>query len=277
MTAKRGVYGGNKVREGTVVSDKMQKTVLVAVEANFRHRLYKKTVRRVRRLMAHDESEDAQMGDRVRIVEASPISRHKRWRVVQVLSRAQLPDVAPESIDLELLGEVKREETVESAAAPAANGASAVVGAAVDAEAVSTAEPEVAVPDEIEVEEAVDAEAVSTPEPEVAVPDEIEVEEAVQSQTEAEVSATEEPAAEEEMTPDQPVIEAELDPAEAASPAEAIVEDEPEPEVVDETESEAVEIADTGEDAGPIPNASEEDAPVDGGAAAAPEAEEESA
>jgi len=59
MTAKQSGLRG-KVRDGTVVSDKMQKTVVVAVEANFRHRLYKKTVRRVRRLMAHDEAEEAQ-------------------------------------------------------------------------------------------------------------------------------------------------------------------------------------------------------------------------
>jgi len=110
MTAAQGLYGGRKVREGTVVSDKMQKTVLVAVEAHFRHRLYKKSVRRVRRFMAHDEMESAQMGDRVRIVEASPISRMKRWRVVEVLTRAELPEVAAGEIDLELLGEVKHEE-----------------------------------------------------------------------------------------------------------------------------------------------------------------------
>src|SRR2546425_4570646 len=118
----------------------MQKTILVAVETNFRHRLYKKNVRRVRRLMAHDESEDAQMGDRVRIVEASPISRHKRWRLVQVLSRAELPDVAPESIDLELLGEVKREEAVGHVAAPASNGASEAAGLVAEEEGVGSPE-----------------------------------------------------------------------------------------------------------------------------------------
>src|SRR5439155_1575054 len=94
MTAKQSGLRG-KVRDGTVVSDKMQKTVVVAVEANFRHRLYKKTVRRVRRLMAHDEAEEAQLGDRVRIIEAAPISRRKRWRLLEVLTRAELPEVAP--------------------------------------------------------------------------------------------------------------------------------------------------------------------------------------
>ena len=109
------------MRDGNVVSDKMQKTVVVAIEANFRHRLYKKTVRRVRRFMAHDERDEAKLGDRVRIVEASPISRRKRWRLLEVLTRADLPEVAPESIDLELLGEVKPEEPEvedEAAATP---------------------------------------------------------------------------------------------------------------------------------------------------------------
>src|SRR5207245_11196931 len=92
------------------VRDTIPKPVVVALAANFRHRLYKKTVRRVRRLMAHDEAEEAQLGDRVRIIEAAPISRRKRWRLLEVLTRAELPEVAPESIDLELLGEVKPEE-----------------------------------------------------------------------------------------------------------------------------------------------------------------------
>src|SRR2546422_9956822 len=108
MTAKQSGLRG-KVRVGTVVSDKMQKTVVVAVQANVRHRLYKKTVRRVRRVMAHDEREEAALGDRVRIIEAAPMSRRKRWRLLEVLTRAELPEVAPESIDLELLGEVKPE------------------------------------------------------------------------------------------------------------------------------------------------------------------------
>ena len=90
MTAKETGLRG-KVRDGKVVSDKMQKTIVVAIEANFRHRLYKKTVRRVRRFMAHDERDEAKLGDRVRIVEASPISRRKRWRLLEVLTRADLP------------------------------------------------------------------------------------------------------------------------------------------------------------------------------------------
>lgn len=117
---KRGQYGGRKVREGTVVSDKMDKTVLVAIQWNIRHRLYQKTIRRVKRLMAHDELNEAHLGDRVRVIESHPVSRHKRWQVVEVLTRADLPEVAPESIDLELLGEIKREAAPEEVAPPAA-------------------------------------------------------------------------------------------------------------------------------------------------------------
>src|SRR5437867_13341272 len=103
MTVK-GKYGGRKIREGTVVSDKMQKTVLVAIEQSVTHRLYKKRVRRIRRFMAHDETEDCKLGDRVRIVEASPISRGKRWPVIEVLQRGELPEGAAAPMSLQLPG-----------------------------------------------------------------------------------------------------------------------------------------------------------------------------
>ena len=99
-----------KAREGTVVSDRMDKTVVVAVSSSTRHRLYKKLMRRLRRYMVHDETNDAKLGDRVRIVESRPYSRRKRWQLAEVLVRADRPEVAAEEIDLELLGEVKVEE-----------------------------------------------------------------------------------------------------------------------------------------------------------------------
>src|SRR3989304_658231 len=151
MTVK-GKYGGRKVRDGTVVSDKMQKTVLVAVEEHVRHRLYKKRVRRLHRFMAHDEREDSKMGDRVRIVEAAPISRRKRWRVVEILHRAELPEVAPESIDLDLLGEVKRGEEATPVAAPVAEAAGDVEEIAVEPEPGATAEESPPEPEETAME-----------------------------------------------------------------------------------------------------------------------------
>ena len=106
-----------KAREGTVVSDKMDKTVVVAVSSSTRHRLYKKLMRRLRRYMVHDETNDAKLGDRVRIVESRPYSRRKRWQLAEVLVRADRPELAAEEIDLELLGEVKVEaEEPETAA-----------------------------------------------------------------------------------------------------------------------------------------------------------------
>ena len=110
-----------RAREGTVVSDKMDKSVVVAVSSSTRHRLYKKIMRRLRRYMVHDETNDAKLGDRVRIVESRPYSRRKRWQLAEVLVRADRPEVAAEEIDLELLGEVKVEqeepEAVEEAEA----------------------------------------------------------------------------------------------------------------------------------------------------------------
>ena len=78
-----------KVREGVVVSTKMDKTVVVAVVDRVRHRRYGKTLQRTRRLYAHDEANDAREGDRVRLRETRPLSRQKRWRIVEVLERAK--------------------------------------------------------------------------------------------------------------------------------------------------------------------------------------------
>jgi small subunit ribosomal protein S17 len=78
-----------KVREGTVVSASMEKTVVVSVVERVRHRRYAKTVQRTKRLYAHDEASSAGVGDRVRIAETRPLSKLKRWRVVEVLERAR--------------------------------------------------------------------------------------------------------------------------------------------------------------------------------------------
>jgi small subunit ribosomal protein S17 len=78
-----------KVREGLVVSDKMDKTVVVEVEDRVKHALYGKVLRRTSRLKAHDEGNDCGLGDRVQIMETRPLSATKRWRVVQVVERAK--------------------------------------------------------------------------------------------------------------------------------------------------------------------------------------------
>ena len=78
-----------KTRTGIVVSDKMEKTVVVSIERRVQHPVYGKMVRRTKRLKAHDENNDAKTGDTVRIMETRPMSKDKRWRVVEIVERAR--------------------------------------------------------------------------------------------------------------------------------------------------------------------------------------------
>jgi small subunit ribosomal protein S17 len=196
MTAEKGLYGGRKTREGTVVSDKMENTVVVAVQTSRRHPLYKKTIRRVHKFMAHDASGNTKLGDVVRIVEIAPVSRRKRWGVVEVLERAELPEVAPGSIDLEIIGEVKPEAPEEEAPV-AASAAETADEAVPDAEASDEGE---AMPDaetEVEAEPATEAEPVAETEVEAETEPGMETESGDDSDTPAE-GATEDAEGEEE-------------------------------------------------------------------------------
>ncbi|MCL4319035.1 MAG: 30S ribosomal protein S17 [Firmicutes bacterium] len=83
------VAGKRKVREGTVVSDKMNKTVVVAVESLVRHPIYGRTMRRTKRFKAHDEENECRTGDVVRIEETRPLSKEKRWRVIDIIRRSE--------------------------------------------------------------------------------------------------------------------------------------------------------------------------------------------
>jgi small subunit ribosomal protein S17 len=87
--ASEGRTSHRKVREGLVVSDKMQKTVVVEVEDRVKHPLYGKVIRRTTKLKAHDESDQIGIGDRVLIMETRPQSATKRWRVVEVIEKAK--------------------------------------------------------------------------------------------------------------------------------------------------------------------------------------------
>ncbi len=78
-----------KTRVGTVVSDKMDKTIVVAIKDNVRHPLYKKIVKRTIKLKAHDETNTCKIGDTVEIMETRPLSKDKRWRLVNVIERAK--------------------------------------------------------------------------------------------------------------------------------------------------------------------------------------------
>ena len=78
-----------KTRTGKVVSNKMQKTIVVAVENHVKHPLYKKIVKRTYKLKAHDENNDCNIGDTVKVMETRPLSKEKRWRLVEIIERAK--------------------------------------------------------------------------------------------------------------------------------------------------------------------------------------------
>jgi len=86
MTTERNL---RKTRVGVVTSDKMDKTVVVAVETLVQHPLYKKRIRRTKKFKAHDEQNQCKVGDKVRIMETRPLSKDKRWRVVEIIESAK--------------------------------------------------------------------------------------------------------------------------------------------------------------------------------------------
>lgn len=87
-----------KIRFGLVVSDKMDKTVVVAVETSRRHPLYRKTIKRAVKYKAHDNNNECRMGDKVRIVETRPLSKDKRWRVAEIIIRGKVAEIQPKEI-----------------------------------------------------------------------------------------------------------------------------------------------------------------------------------
>lgn len=127
--------GEQRVIQGTVVSDKMDKTVVVAVTHRKKHRLYHKVMTLTTRFKAHDEANTCRLGDTVRIIESRPLSRDKRWRVLEVLGKGDVADIQPASIGRELEQTVQVSATAAAAADDAATPESAE-GAAADEEAV---------------------------------------------------------------------------------------------------------------------------------------------
>ena len=105
-------YERRKVRIGRVVSDKMDKTVIVAYGWSAPHPIYKKAMRRETRFMTHDPENQAKLGDVVRIVESRPISKTKRWKLAEILSSREIAELQPEEIQVD--------ESVASAAATSA-------------------------------------------------------------------------------------------------------------------------------------------------------------
>jgi len=94
--------GKQKTKLGRVVSNKMDKTAVVVVESYRHHPIYGKTVRRAVRYKAHDEKNECGIGDTVRLVETRPLSREKRWRVAEIVTRAEVMEVRPEELAVDL-------------------------------------------------------------------------------------------------------------------------------------------------------------------------------
>ena len=103
MTTQQEQEKRRKVRVGNVVSAKMDKTVIVAYEWRQRHGLYQKRMKRITRFAVHDENNECKVGDSVRIIETRPLSKTKRWRVLEVLQRGDVPEVQPGEIDRSLV------------------------------------------------------------------------------------------------------------------------------------------------------------------------------
>jgi small subunit ribosomal protein S17 len=99
--------GQQRIIQGTVVSDKMDKTVVVTVERRKKHRLYHKVVSLTQRYKAHDEDNACKLGDVVRISESRPLSKEKRWRVIEILTRGDVAEVSPETIGREMEQQVQ--------------------------------------------------------------------------------------------------------------------------------------------------------------------------
>ena len=158
-----------KARVGRVISDKMDKSVVVLVEWRRTHPLYRKSIRRRSRLVAHDADNSCRIGDLIRIIESRPVSRTKRWRVAEILSRLDIAEIQPEDITID--------EAVATSAGvegPEAVGADAAPGPEAEPEemepepvAEATADAEAEEPEaEPVLEAAADAEAEETePEP----------------------------------------------------------------------------------------------------------------
>jgi small subunit ribosomal protein S17 len=100
-----------KMMVGRVVSDKMTKTVIVAVKKTRHHPLYKKVLRKVVNYKAHDEKSECKLGDLVRIEETRPLSKEKRWRVAEILAKGEVVEVKPTEIEPEI-AEVKPQEKI---------------------------------------------------------------------------------------------------------------------------------------------------------------------
>ena len=108
-----------RILQGVVVSDKMDKTVVVNVARRKQHALYRKVINRSKRFKAHDAENECNVGDIVRILETRPMSKGKRWRVIEILERGDVAEVSPEDIGRSIEEEVQASPTAAAVAAEA--------------------------------------------------------------------------------------------------------------------------------------------------------------
>ncbi len=139
MTQEQAV--NRKARVGTVVSDVNDQTIVVEIERASRHRIYRKVIRQTKKYHVHDPNNEATRGDLVRIEECRPISKRKRFRLVEVLTERAVAEVAPEEIGQEIVDEVQRSASRAAEEAAAAAEAAGETPAAEGPVAEAVAEP----------------------------------------------------------------------------------------------------------------------------------------
>ena len=257
-------YERRKIRVGTVISDKMDKTVVVSVEWRQPHRLYKKAMKRRSRYKAHDETNNCTLGDVVRIVESRPLSKTKRWRVFEVLSTREIAEIQPEDIaadevaartaefgdspqpDEQMVAESPGQDVVDQEAAevvvvqdvePIADEVESATPAEVMEPPVSEAEP-IAEADDGSAETDDDADVATA---EVVEPTTTEAEPIAETDDDADVATAE--VVEPSTTEAEPIAETDDD-------ADVATEDVSESNVSDDTpdESSTSSVEDTGEE-----------------------------
>jgi small subunit ribosomal protein S17 len=173
-----------KLQIGTVVSTKMDKTVVVRIDRQKRHRLYGKTLRTTHRYKAHDEGNTCSLGDVVKIAETRPLSREKRWRVVEIVQKGDVAELAPKDVASTLMEEITTAADANIAArieAERAEREARLAAEAAAAEQAAAAEPDAAAEPETAVDEV--PEAGAEPEAEAVAADQADTGAATDAET----------------------------------------------------------------------------------------------
>lgn len=179
-----------KTKVGRVVSIKMDKTVVITVETPKRHPIYKKVIRTNKRYKAHDVNNECRLTDKVMIEECRPLSKEKRWRVIEIIVRGEALEYTPKQVT-----EATRIDTVKPAEAALPAAVPAAVETLPKVEAIAEAEAEVEVEAVVEVEAEAEVEVEAETETEAVVEVEAAPEAEIETETEVTVDAVDEPEA----------------------------------------------------------------------------------